>query len=78
VLQIQGGPTIYHTGDTDVYGDMRLIPEHFKIDLVLACIGGHFTMDPVRAAEATRSWPARRRSSRRRLRSAASAAGWSR
>jgi len=52
VLQIKGGPTIYHTGDTDVYGDMRLIPEHFKVDLMLACIGGHFTMDPVRAAEA--------------------------
>ena len=52
VIQIKGGPTIYHTGDTDVYGDMRLIPEHFKVDLMLACIGGHFTMDPVRAAEA--------------------------
>ena len=52
VLQIKGGPTIYHTGDTDVYGDMRLIAEHFKVDLMLACIGGHFTMDPVRAAEA--------------------------
>ena len=52
VIQIKGGPTIYHTGDTDVYGDMRLIPEHTKIDLMLACIGGHFTMDPVRAAEA--------------------------
>jgi L-ascorbate metabolism protein UlaG (beta-lactamase superfamily) len=52
VLQIKGGPTIYHTGDTDVYGDMRLIPEYFKVDLMLACIGGHFTMDPVRAAEA--------------------------
>lgn len=52
VLQIKGGPTIYHTGDTDVYGDMRLIAEHFKVDLMLACIGGHFTMDPTRAAEA--------------------------
>jgi L-ascorbate metabolism protein UlaG (beta-lactamase superfamily) len=52
VLQIEGGPTIYHTGDTDVYGDMKLIPEFFKIDLMLACIGGHFTMDPVRAAQA--------------------------
>jgi L-ascorbate metabolism protein UlaG (beta-lactamase superfamily) len=50
VLQIDNGPTIYHTGDTDVYTDMKLIPEFFKIDLMLACIGGHFTMDPVRAA----------------------------
>jgi L-ascorbate metabolism protein UlaG (beta-lactamase superfamily) len=50
VLQIDGGPTIYHTGDTDVYADMKLIPEFYKVDLMLACIGGHFTMDPVRAA----------------------------
>jgi L-ascorbate metabolism protein UlaG (beta-lactamase superfamily) len=52
VLQINGGPTIYHTGDTDVSTDMKLIPEFYKIDLMLACIGGHFTMDPVRAAQA--------------------------
>ena len=52
ILQIDGGPTIYHTGDTDVYTDMKLIPEFYKIDLMLACIGGHFTMDPTRAAQA--------------------------
>jgi L-ascorbate metabolism protein UlaG (beta-lactamase superfamily) len=50
VLQIEGGPTIYHTGDTEVYEDMKLIPEFFKVDMMLACIGGHFTMDPARAA----------------------------
>ncbi|HET7825682.1 MAG TPA: metal-dependent hydrolase [Anaeromyxobacter sp.] len=50
VLQIQGGPTIYHTGDTDVFDDMKLIPAFFKVDVMLACIGGHFTMDPGRAA----------------------------
>jgi L-ascorbate metabolism protein UlaG (beta-lactamase superfamily) len=50
VLQIQGGPTIYHTGDTDVFEDMKLIPAFFKVDVMLACIGGHFTMDPARAA----------------------------
>jgi len=50
VLQIEGGPTIYHTGDTEVYGDMKLISDFFKIDVMMACIGGHFTMDPARAA----------------------------
>ncbi len=60
VIQIEGGPTIYHTGDTDVYEDMKLIPEFFKIDLMLACIGGHFTMDPVRAGQA----PSRRQADR--------------
>jgi L-ascorbate metabolism protein UlaG (beta-lactamase superfamily) len=29
---------------------MKLIPEFHQIDLMLACIGGHFTMDPTRAA----------------------------
>jgi L-ascorbate metabolism protein UlaG (beta-lactamase superfamily) len=50
VLQIEGGPTIYHTGDTDIYSDMKLIAEFFKVDVMLASIGGHFTMDPSRAA----------------------------
>jgi L-ascorbate metabolism protein UlaG (beta-lactamase superfamily) len=52
ILQIKDGPTIYHTGDTDVFTDMKLIPEFFKVDLMLTCIGGHFTMDPARAAQA--------------------------
>jgi len=54
VIAIKNGPTLYHTGDTDVFGDMALIGKFAKIDLMLACIGGHFTMDPDRAAEATR------------------------
>ncbi|MCX5913830.1 MAG: metal-dependent hydrolase [Deltaproteobacteria bacterium] len=52
VLEIKGGPTIYHTGDTDLYVDMKSIAEFFKVDLMMVCIGGHFTMDPVRAAQA--------------------------
>ena len=52
VLQINDGPTIYHTGDTDVFTDMKLIAEFFKVDLMLAGIGGHFGMDPARAAQA--------------------------
>jgi L-ascorbate metabolism protein UlaG (beta-lactamase superfamily) len=50
VVQIAGGPTLYHTGDTDVFGDMSLIHARFKPDLMLACIGGHYTMDPAGAA----------------------------
>jgi len=50
VLHIDGGPTIYHTGDTDVFEDMKLIPMFQNVDVMLACIGGHFTMDPARAA----------------------------
>jgi L-ascorbate metabolism protein UlaG (beta-lactamase superfamily) len=54
VIAIKGGPTLYHTGDTDVFTDMSLIGKFAKVDLMLACIGGHFTMDPVRAAEAAK------------------------
>ena len=50
VIMIKDGPTIYHTGDTDVFEDMKLIPMFHHIDLMLACIGGYFTMDPQRAA----------------------------
>ncbi|MDX2086500.1 MAG: metal-dependent hydrolase [Kofleriaceae bacterium] len=54
VIAVKGGPTLYHTGDTDVFGDMAQIGKFSKIDLMLACIGGHFTMDPTRAAEAAK------------------------
>jgi L-ascorbate metabolism protein UlaG (beta-lactamase superfamily) len=51
VIQVKGGPTLYHTGDTDVTMDMKLIPERYgAVDVMLACIGGHFTMDPKGAA----------------------------
>jgi L-ascorbate metabolism protein UlaG (beta-lactamase superfamily) len=54
VIAVKNGPTIYHTGDTDLFGDMALIGSHWKIDLMLACIGDHFTMGPDRAAEAVK------------------------
>jgi L-ascorbate metabolism protein UlaG (beta-lactamase superfamily) len=50
VIQIDNGPVIYHTGDTDVFNDMKLIAEFYKVDLMLSAIGGHFVMDPNRAA----------------------------
>jgi L-ascorbate metabolism protein UlaG (beta-lactamase superfamily) len=51
VIQVKGGPTLYHTGDTDVTMDMKLIPERYgAVDVMLASIGGHFTMDPAGAA----------------------------
>lgn len=52
LIAIKNGPTIYHTGDTDLFGDMALIPQHRPVDIMLACIGDHFTMGPSRAAEA--------------------------
>lgn len=52
VIAIAGGPTIYHTGDTDLFGDMKLIGDVSKVDVMMACIGDKFTMGPDRAATA--------------------------
>ncbi|MDH4325618.1 MAG: MBL fold metallo-hydrolase [Betaproteobacteria bacterium] len=50
LIQVNNGPVIYHTGDTDVHNDMRLISQFYKVDVMFAAIGGHFAMDPVHAA----------------------------
>lgn len=52
VITLRNGPTIYHTGDTDLFSDMALVSRFNKIDIMLVCIGDHFTMGPARAAEA--------------------------
>lgn len=52
VIELDGGFTIYFAGDTDVFGDMALIGELHDIDLAILPIGGHYTMDPRRAAKA--------------------------
>lgn len=54
VIELENGFKIYHTGDTDVFGDMALINKFHAPDLALVCIGGFFTMDPERAAYAVR------------------------
>ncbi len=59
VIAIRGGPTIYHTGDTDLFSDMALVSRFHKIDIMLVCIGDHFTMGPARAAEAVKLVKAR-------------------
>jgi L-ascorbate metabolism protein UlaG (beta-lactamase superfamily) len=52
LITIKNGPSVYHTGDTDLFSDMALIPRFHKVDVMLACIGDHFTMGPSRAARA--------------------------
>ena len=47
-----GGLTVYHAGDTCLFGDMKLIAERNPIDIVLLPIGGHYTMDRHDAAYA--------------------------
>ena len=50
LVMVKNGPAIYHTGDTDLFSDMALIRKFHKVDVMLACIGDHFTMGPDRAA----------------------------
>lgn len=54
VVGIKNGPVIYHTGDTDLFGDMALVKEFGQVDIMLVCIGDRFTMGPRRAAMAVR------------------------
>jgi L-ascorbate metabolism protein UlaG (beta-lactamase superfamily) len=55
VIELENGYRIWHLGDTGVFGDMRLLGEMFKPDLLLIPIGGgQFVMNPADAAMATR------------------------
>ncbi len=44
ILDVPDGPTLYHAGDTTVFGDMSLIKDIFSPDIALLPIGGHYTM----------------------------------
>jgi L-ascorbate metabolism protein UlaG (beta-lactamase superfamily) len=52
VLRFEDGLTAYFAGDTDLFGDMRLIGEIYKPDLAFLPIGDRFTMGPAAAARA--------------------------
>ena len=52
VIEFENGYTIYFAGDTDVFGDMRLIGELDRLDAAFLPIGGYYTMGPKRAAKA--------------------------
>lgn len=45
-----GGKAVYHTGDTALFTDMKMIGERFKPDCLLVCAGDRFTMGPKDAA----------------------------
>jgi len=54
IIELENGVKLYHMGDTGLFGDLRLIGEYYKPDVVMMPIGGHFVMDPRDAAYATR------------------------
>jgi L-ascorbate metabolism protein UlaG (beta-lactamase superfamily) len=50
VVKAPGEPTVYHMGDTDIFGDMALIAEIHQPDVVMVPVGDRFTMGPEVAA----------------------------
>lgn len=52
ILFYAEGLTIYHAGDTALFGDMKLIGERNNIDVAFLPIGDNFTMGPEDAAYA--------------------------
>lgn len=54
VIAIEGGPVIYHAGDTSLFADMQLIKELYSPEIGLLPIGDHYTMGPRAAAVAAK------------------------
>lgn len=52
VVEFTNGVKIYHAGDTNVFGDMKIIHELYQPDIAMIPIGDHYTMGPREAAYA--------------------------
>ncbi len=54
IVRLPGDVTIFHAGDTALFGDMKLIAELYHPQLAMLPIGDVFTMGPREAAYAAR------------------------
>ena len=52
VITFEDGTRVYHSGDTDLFGDMALIRDRWAPPIAVLPIGGHYTMGPADAARA--------------------------
>jgi len=52
VIAAENAPVLYHSGDTSLFSDMRLIKEMYQPEVGMIPIGDHFTMGPKAAAMA--------------------------
>jgi L-ascorbate metabolism protein UlaG (beta-lactamase superfamily) len=52
VIEFTSGLRLYHAGDTNLFGDMKLIGEFYRPDVAMLPIGDLFTMSPREAAYA--------------------------
>lgn len=53
IVRFEDGLTIYYSGDTSIFGDMRLIGEMYKPEIAFLPIGDCYTMGPEQAAKAS-------------------------
>lgn len=52
VIEIKGGPTIFHAGDSELLEDeFEEIAKRYKVDIMMVGIGGKFVPSPSEAAE---------------------------
>jgi L-ascorbate metabolism protein UlaG (beta-lactamase superfamily) len=56
IIRPKSGATVYHMGDTDVFGDMALINELYKPSIGIVPIGDRFTMGADAAAYACKTF----------------------
>jgi L-ascorbate metabolism protein UlaG (beta-lactamase superfamily) len=54
IVKLEDGTTLYHAGDTGIFGSMRIFGEMYRIDVAMLPIGSVFTMDPFQAAQAAK------------------------
>jgi len=52
LIEFEDGTRVYHSGDTDLFGDMALVRERWAPSIAVLPIGGHFTMGPADAGRA--------------------------
>jgi L-ascorbate metabolism protein UlaG (beta-lactamase superfamily) len=52
VIEFSNGVKMYHAGDTNVFGDMRIIHDLYAPQICMLPIGDHYTMSPREAAYA--------------------------
>lgn len=56
VVRLANGVSLYHAGDTGVFGDMAVIDDFYKLTHICLPIGGNFTMGPEEAAYAVKKF----------------------
>jgi len=52
LIEFEDGTRVYHSGDTDLFGDMALVRDRWAPSVAVLPIGGHYTMGPADAARA--------------------------